>query len=67
MMNGGTGPNSFDPDMSTNKMELYKTSKNATWLSNFFVRFCQTLCIVDNFNISRNGVALTSNQINDIV
>lgn len=40
MMNGGTGPASFDPDMSTQKMEMHKTPGKATWLSNGFVRMC---------------------------
>lgn len=60
MMNGGTGPQCVDAELSTDKIELYNTGK-ATWLSNLFMRFCQTLCILDNFNISRNGVSLTSN------
>jgi len=35
MMNGGTGPASFDPNMETNKMELYSTSERATGSQTF--------------------------------
>jgi hypothetical protein len=60
MMNGGSGPQQFEACPISNKIELYSTGK-ASWVSHIFMRLVQTLCILDNFNISRNGVSLTSN------
>ena len=49
MMNGSTGPYGLDIDEENQRFEFIDTQKKkGTWLSDGFLKFGQTLCILDN-------------------
>jgi hypothetical protein len=64
MMNGGTGPQCPDFDNKSLKCEYHneKCGHKSTWLSNGFMRFMQTICILDNLNFTKNGTSFHSNE-----